>query len=66
MTEYKCTSVTTVDYGDGPAAGKSTMARLVRLPDGGHWLDFPTTIDVAVPEGTRPGTVYELRLRIKP
>jgi len=65
MAKYRCTSVTTVDYGDGPAAGKSTMARLSRIPDGGHWLDFPTTIDIAVPEGTRPGTVYELKLEIK-
>lgn len=62
MTEYRCTMVTTRDYGDSPAAGKTTMATLSRIPDGMHWRALPGSFEIAVPEGTRPGKIYKLNL----
>ena len=65
MTEYRCTIITTRDYGDSPAAGKTTMATLAKIPDGTHWQALPTTFEIAVPEGTRPGAIYKLTLELK-
>jgi hypothetical protein len=65
MTEYRCTIVTTRDYGDSPAAGKTTTATLARIPDGTHWQALPMTFEIAVPEGTRPGGIYEMTLKVK-
>lgn len=61
---YRATSVTTVDYGDGPAAGKATTAHLAIIPDGSRWDSRPQAFTIAVPEGTRPGGIF--RVTIEP
>jgi len=65
MTKYRCTIVTTRDYGDSPAAGKTTTATLAKIPDGTHWQAYPRIIEITVAEGTRPGAIYNLTLEVE-
>lgn len=48
---YNTTLVTTRDYGNGPAAGKTTMATLARIPDGTHHNNAPGLIEIKIEEG---------------
>lgn len=55
---YRCTVVTTEDYGDSPHAGQTAIATLAVISDGSHWQDRPATIKLRVPCGTRPGGTW--------
>jgi hypothetical protein len=59
---YRMTRVVTTDYGDGPAAGQRAIGHLARIPDGTAWDDFPQTIAIGVPLGTRPGQVFRITI----
>lgn len=59
---YRLTSVTTVDYGDSPCAGKTVHGELAVIPDGSRWDDRPVVIRIALPEGTRPGAIYRVTI----
>ena len=56
--EYRLTVVTTKDYGSSVRA----YGLLARIPDGSRWDRLPLTIEVAVPEGTRPGAIFDVSI----
>lgn len=59
---YRCTSVTTVDYGDSPSAGQSATAEMAAIPDGSDWTSRPPILKVSVPVGTRPGGLWRITI----
>lgn len=48
---YNTVRITTQDYGNGTAAGKDHTATLARIPDGSHYANAPSLIEVKIAEG---------------
>jgi hypothetical protein len=60
--QYRCTVVTTEDYGDTPATGQYAEATLSVIADGSFWRDRAATIKIGVPVGTRPGALFRVTI----
>ncbi len=60
---FRMTKAVTADYGDGPAAGQHAIGHLGRIPDGSRWDEFPQTLTISVPLGTRPGGTFVVAIQ---